>query len=100
MKHFTDKFVADIPHACTAEENAYWSNNKAKASNKAISETIEFVRKSKHYDDVSEDDISLFLGALKYNVVFGIGFKVSVSSMKYNVNCYCPFSRHMEPWSE
>ena len=30
MKHFTDNFFGDLPHACMAEDIAYWSNIKAK----------------------------------------------------------------------
>ena len=53
LKAFNDKYVADLPHACTAEELAEWSSNKGKASNQAISETIDFLRKSKDNDHVS-----------------------------------------------
>ena len=82
LKFFNDKFVGDLPHVCTAEEHVYWSSNKAKSSNQAISETIDFFRKSTQNDHVSEDDIRSFVGSLQYNVVFDMGFKVSVPLMK------------------
>ena len=45
LLHFTKQYVADIPHACQFEEDAYWLNNKTEASKKHILETVEFVRK-------------------------------------------------------
>ena len=56
-------FVADIPHACQAEENDDWFKNKAEASKKDISETIQFVRKMNmeihnEYDDDDDDEES------------------------------------------
>ena len=35
----------------------------------------------------SEDDVSLFLDALQYNVLFNMGFKVFTSSKNDEVNC-------------
>ena len=100
LKAFNDKYVVDLPHACTAEELADWSSNKGKASNQDISETIDFLRKSKDNDHVSEDEIRSFVGALQYNVVFGMGFKVSGTLRKEKVNCYCPCNSYMKPWRE
>ena len=100
LKAFKDKHVVELPHACTAEELADWLSNKGKASNQAISKTIYLLRKSKHNDHLSEDDIRSFVGALQYNVVFNMGSKVSGHLKKEKVNCYCPCRSYMKPWRE
>ena len=53
-------FVADLPHACQAEDNDDWFKKKVETSKKAISETIQFVRKMvmeihNQYDDDDEE---------------------------------------------
>ena len=58
------------------------------------------MRKYKDYDHLSEDEIRSIVGALKYNVVFDMGFKVLGNLLRDKVNCYCPCNSYMKPWRE
>ena len=83
----SDEESRDSMHCSEEEGEPYSSGNKSSSRN--VNDVM-----------LSRDNVCLFLYQLQYNVCFDMGFKVTTGASLDKKRCYCPCSKHMEPWRE